>query len=60
MKANLKILILALSISMIGILTIYSSTYMKEGEFWQSLYQRQILWVILGLGAYWITHRICR
>jgi len=32
-----------------GILSIYSSNYRKEGEFWQSIYQRQILWVIIGL-----------
>jgi len=58
MKANLKILILALAISVLGIVTIYSSTYMKEGEFWQSLYLRQCLWVILGLGAYGIFSKI--
>jgi rod shape determining protein RodA len=58
MKTNLKILIPALLISAIGIVTIYSSTYMKEGEFWQSLYQRQILWVILGLVAYTIFSKI--
>jgi rod shape determining protein RodA len=35
-----------------GILSIYSSNYRKEGEFWQSIYQRQILWVIIGLFVY--------
>jgi rod shape determining protein RodA len=58
MKANLKILILALVISVMGIVTIYSSTYMKEGEFWQSLYRRQILWVILGIAAFGICSKI--
>jgi rod shape determining protein RodA len=58
MKTNLKILIPALLISAMGIVTIYSSTYMKEGEFWQSLYQRQVLWVILGLAAYVIFSKI--
>jgi len=31
---------------------------MKEGDFWQSLYQRQILWVLLGCAAYGIFSRI--
>lgn len=46
---SLKILIIAILIAVMGILSIYSSTYRSEGEFWQSIYQRQILWVILGL-----------
>ena len=43
------ILIIAILIACIGILSIYSSTYQKEGEFWQLIYKRQILWFILGL-----------
>ncbi|HNQ51464.1 MAG TPA: rod shape-determining protein RodA [Candidatus Omnitrophota bacterium] len=58
MRTDLKIPGIALLISMMGIVTIYSSTYMKEGEFWQSLYQRQILWVALGLVVYAIFSRI--
>jgi len=46
---NLGILIIAILIAFIGILSIYSSTYQKEGEFWQLIYKRQILWFILGL-----------
>lgn len=33
----------------IGILSIYSSNYQKEGLFWQSIYKRQILWAVLGV-----------
>lgn len=43
------ILLIALLIASIGILSIYSCTYQKEGKFWELIYQRQILWVILGL-----------
>jgi len=43
------ILIIALMIAAIGILSIYSSTYQKEGKLWQVIYKRQILWVLLGL-----------
>lgn len=48
-NANLTILIIGVVIASIGILSIYSSTYQKEGEFWQLIYKRQILWFILGL-----------
>ncbi len=43
------ILIIALLICSLGVLSIYSSTYQKEGRLWQTIYQRQILWIIFGL-----------
>jgi rod shape determining protein RodA len=49
MNTSLKIIIIALLIALLGILSIYSSNYRKEGEFWQSIYQRQIVWVLVGL-----------
>lgn len=51
-QLNWKLLAPALAICCIGILSIYSSTYNKEGEFWQSLYQRQIVWTLIGVAAY--------
>jgi len=42
-------LIIALLIASIGILSIYSSTYHKEGSGWKTAFKRQIIWVILGL-----------
>jgi len=42
-------LAVAILISTLGILSIYSSTYQKESLAWQTTYQRQIFWVILGL-----------
>jgi len=48
------ILIITLIIASIGILSIYSSTYQKEGKLWQVIYQRQIFWVILGLALFLI------
>ena len=47
--SRLLILVVALLITFLGILSIYSSTYQKEGELWELIYRRQILWVILGL-----------
>ncbi|MDD5465870.1 MAG: rod shape-determining protein RodA [Candidatus Omnitrophica bacterium] len=43
-----RILVLALIIATIGVLSIYSSTFQKEGV-WQGIYMRQALWLIIGL-----------
>lgn len=48
MKTKFTILIIAILISFIGILSIYSSTYQREGDFWKLTYKRQIIWVALG------------
>ena len=50
-----RILILALIISCLGILSIYSSTYQKEGSSWQDIYKRQMLWVVIGLVCFFFT-----
>jgi rod shape determining protein RodA len=49
-----KIIIIALIISFLGILAIYSSTYQKDSRAWQAIYQRQILWIIIGLAFFFI------
>lgn len=48
-SSRLVILVIAILISILGILSIYSSNYQKEGKFFQAIYKRQIIWVILGL-----------
>jgi len=48
-RSNRLILIVSLVIVCLGILSIYSSTYQKEGELWKLIYKRQIFWIILGL-----------
>lgn len=48
-SSRLLILLAAILIACMGILSIYSSTYQKEGELWEIIYKRQIFWVILGL-----------
>ncbi|MFH0738918.1 MAG: rod shape-determining protein RodA [Candidatus Omnitrophota bacterium] len=53
-STNITILIIAVLISCIGILSIYSSTYQKEGRLWESIYQRQMLWVILGVALFFL------
>ncbi len=50
-----KILILALILSTLGILSIYSSTFQKEGTIWQDIYKRQILWVVIGLVCFFLV-----
>jgi len=54
MNTTIKILIVALVICLLGILTVYSSTSRKQGELWETLYQRQVIWVILGLAVFWL------
>ncbi|MDD4939744.1 MAG: rod shape-determining protein RodA [Candidatus Omnitrophica bacterium] len=58
MTPYFKILIIAVLIAVIGILSIYSSTYQKEGEFWQLVYKRQLLWFILGLAFFFLASKI--
>jgi len=53
-RSNFIILIIALVIAILGILSIYSSTYQKEGGLWKVIYERQILWVLLGLVFFFI------
>jgi rod shape determining protein RodA len=53
--SNLNILLIALLICTVGILSIYSSNYQKENDPWKSIYKRQILWVILGIGFFFLV-----
>jgi len=48
-NSQVTLLIVALLIASIGILSIYSSTYRKEGTAWKMAFKRQIIWVILGV-----------
>ncbi|MBU0710290.1 MAG: hypothetical protein KJ793_06250, partial [Candidatus Omnitrophica bacterium] len=41
----LKILMLSLLISIIGILSIYSGTYQKDIADWQAVSKRQVIWL---------------
>ncbi len=52
MNTNIRIIFIALMICALGIFSIYSSNFRKEGELWQMIYQKQILWVIIGLVCY--------
>ena len=54
----LTILIITLIIVTLGILSIYSSNYQKEGSAWKTIYQRQIIWVILGLVFFFIISNL--
>lgn len=49
-----RILIPALIIAILGILSIYSSTYQKQGA-WEDIYLRQMLWLIIGLTCFFIV-----
>jgi rod shape determining protein RodA len=55
LRSNILILILAILIASMGVLSIYSSTFQKEGKTWQDIFKRQILWVVLGLSFFFIS-----
>ncbi|MFA5362851.1 MAG: rod shape-determining protein RodA [Candidatus Omnitrophota bacterium] len=57
-RTELKILIAAALISILGILSIYSSTYCKEGVIWSAIYKRQIIWTALGIAVYLFISRV--
>ncbi|MCX5700937.1 MAG: rod shape-determining protein RodA [Candidatus Omnitrophica bacterium] len=52
------ILIVAILICILGLLSIYSSTYQKEGKIWQTIFERQILWIVLGILLFAIVSNI--
>lgn len=46
------ILLVALIIVSLGLLSIYSSTYQKEGRLWQDIFKKQVLWIVFGLALF--------
>jgi rod shape determining protein RodA len=52
-----KILVIAVLIAVIGLISIYSSTYQKEGKLWQSIAQKQLVWVIIGIASFLMMSR---
>ncbi|HOW42565.1 MAG TPA: rod shape-determining protein RodA [Candidatus Omnitrophota bacterium] len=57
MRTMWRILLIALLICAFGVISIYSSTYSKEGDFWQTLFLRQILWVAMGVAVFFMMAR---
>lgn len=54
---NFKILSIVLTISLIGVFTIYSSTFQKSQIQQSSLFIRQIIWIVLGLFMLLVIYR---
>jgi rod shape determining protein RodA len=50
--------LVAVLIAVLGIISIYSSTYQKDDRSWQLIYQRQMLWVFLGLVIFAIVSNV--
>jgi len=57
-KSTKLILLVSILIASLGIISIYSSTYQKEGDLWKLIYQRQIFWIILGLVFFFLTSNL--
>lgn len=51
-SSKLFMLSLALFIAALGLISIYSSTYQAQGNAWQMVFRRQVLWLILGITAF--------
>jgi len=58
LKSSVTLFIIALLISSLGILSIYSSTYQKDKLQWQEIYKRQMLWVLLGLVIFFVLSHL--
>lgn len=52
---TLLIFSIALFLVVVGILSIYSGTYQKEGQLWQDMYKRQLFWLVLGIGCFFLA-----
>ncbi|MCM8797169.1 MAG: rod shape-determining protein RodA [Candidatus Omnitrophica bacterium] len=57
-SAKPNIFIIAFLITLLGILSIYSSTFQKEGRLWEDIYKKQTLWVALGMIIFIIISNI--
>jgi len=57
-NSNFVILVIALLICSMGLISIYSSTYQKEGELWKQIPQRQLLWIIVGLVLFFAVSQL--
>jgi rod shape determining protein RodA len=49
---NWLLLVLAIGLSVFGVLAIYSATYMREESYLAGMWHRQILWLGIGLVAF--------
>lgn len=57
-SSSLTILLIALLICILSVLSIFSSTFQREGLAWQNIYQRQLLWVGLGVLLFLIVANV--
>jgi len=54
---SLKIISVAILISIIGVFTIYSSTFQEEDLDLRTIFKRQIVWIVLGLLSFLFMSR---
>lgn len=57
-SSQVLILTIAVLIAFMGIVSIYSSTYQKEGKIWEGIYKKQILWVAIGLFFFFLLSNL--
>ena len=55
---SLKLFIIALIICLVGVVSIYSSTFQKEGSAWQDIFKRQLLWLFIGIVLFFLASNL--
>ncbi|MBN2830802.1 MAG: rod shape-determining protein RodA [Candidatus Omnitrophica bacterium] len=57
-NSTLIIFLIAILICALSVISIFSSTYQRESEAWQNIYQRQLLWIFLGAALFFFLSNI--
>jgi rod shape determining protein RodA len=52
---NWLLVALALSLSVFGVMAIYSATYMREEVYLTDMWRRQIVWLAIGIGIFFVA-----
>jgi rod shape determining protein RodA len=52
---NWLLLVLAVSLSIFGVMAIYSATYMREEVYLTEMWRRQIIWLAIGIGIFFVA-----
>jgi rod shape determining protein RodA len=55
LRLNWVLLILALGLSIFGVLAIYSATFMREENYLAEMWRRQIIWLAIGFAIFFVA-----
>ena len=49
---NWLLVLLAIALSIFGVMAIYSATYMREDVYLTEMWRRQIIWLVVGVAVF--------